>query len=205
MNKLHYKINAPKNPLVEDFVIPPNKIGYYILDADVVREEVKDFYSKQLGLDVAMVVLFSRPQRQAWPLRDNQGVIHSDIQWNNNQWEQLYYGVNYELTTEPSRLSWWAVAEPAVYPPTPNPVTRDDLLKGIHYGQRNNLLALNDSYLKLDSVDITDEPVLVNTAVPHSVEYAGQGMDRWAVSLRFTRQVDSWADAVELFKDIIVE
>lgn len=189
--------------MVEGFVIPPNKIGYYILDADVIRNEVREFYRDTLGLDISMVILFSRPQRQEWPLRDNQGVIHSDIQWNNNQWEQLYYGVNYELTTEPSKLSWWAVKDPAIYPPTPNPVTRDDLLKGIHYGQRNNLLALNDNYAKLDSVYITDEPVLVNTAQPHSVEYAGQGMDRWAVSLRFDRRVDSWDTAVDIFKSII--
>jgi hypothetical protein len=203
MNKLYYKISAPKNPMVEDFVIPPNKIGYYILDADVIRDEVRSFYLDKLGLDISMVILFSRPQRQQWPLRDNQGVIHSDIQWNNDQWQQLYYGVNYELTTEPSKLSWWDVKDTPIYPPHPDPVTRDDMLKGIHYGQRNNLLALTDNYCRLDSVLINDEPVLVNTAQPHSVEYAGQGMDRWAVSLRFNRSVNSWEEAVDLFKSVI--
>jgi len=203
MNKLYYKISAPKNPMVEDFVIPPNKIGYYILDADVIRREVREFYSEKLGLDIAMVVLFCRPQRLAWPARNNQGVIHSDIQWNNDHWQQLYYGVNYELTSEPSKLSWWSTTDTPVYPPQPDPVTRDDMLRGIHYGQRNNFAALNDAYTNLGSVMINDEPVLVNTAQPHSVEYAGQGMDRWAVSLRFNRSVNSWEEAVDLFKSVI--
>jgi hypothetical protein len=205
MNKLHYKINAPKNPLVEGFQLPAPKIGYYILGPEVVSGQLKDYFKDTLGLTVTLAVVFPRPHQQPWPGRENQGVIHSDVTWANNQWTPIHYAVNYELTPTTSTLSWWSTTDEPVYLAPPNPVTHDDLLRGIHYGQRNNFKPLHAGYKRLDSVVIGTDPVLVNTSLPHSVDYAGQQENRYGVSIRFDRPVDNWEQAVELFKDVIVE
>jgi hypothetical protein len=205
MNKLHYKINAPKNPMAADFELPAPRIGYYILGPEVVSDEFKTYFKDRLNLTVELAVVFPRPQQQSWPGRQNQGVIHSDVTWDNGRWRDLHYAVNYELTPTVSTLSWWETTDEPVYLPTPNPVTHDDLLRGIHYGQRNNFKPLHAGYKRLDSAEIGAEPVLVNTSTPHSVDYAGRAEARYGVSIRFSEQVANWAEAVELFKDIIVE
>lgn len=204
MSKLYYRLDAPGNPLAADFKFPPPKIGYYILAGSVVKPELHEYFRDTLNLSIDLAVLFCRTSWPSMPGRQDQGVIHSDVTWNNNQWEQLYYAVNYEVTPYVSTLSWWETTDTPVYPPVPNPVTHDDLLRGIHYGSRSNMSPLHSGYRKIDSVDISDQATLVNTNLPHSVDYAGRAEQRWGLSIRFDRKVSDWSEAVELFEKIIL-
>lgn len=203
--KLFYKLNAPSNPIVEDFKFPienPPPSGYWIYGPSIVKEEVKDYFLKTTGLNVSLAVLFCRLNMPAYVNRNNQGVIHSDITWNNG-WEQMYYAVNWELFDTTSKLSWWETSENKIYPPDPNPVTLSDSLRGIHYGKRSNMEPLNSNYRKIDSVVIDGNPTLVNTALPHSVDYFGYNKKRWALSIRFDKKVSNWDESVLFFESII--
>lgn len=204
--KLYYKIDAPINPLIDNFTFPtedPPPSGYWIYDSEIVRSEIKQYFSDKLGLNINLAVLFCRLPRKIFQLRENQGVIHSDVTFSNNKWEQMYYAVNWELFNTSSVLSWWETTDVEVYPPLPSIPTNSDLLRGIHYGKRSNLEPLNSNYRRIDSATIDSYPTLVNTACPHSVDYYGTSQKRWALSIRFDKKVLAWEEAVNLFKDII--
>jgi hypothetical protein len=203
--KLHYKLNLKLSPLKDNFQFPQPRLDYYIMEPDILSEEIL-IYFKSLGLDVSMCILFSRMPFNSNPNQKNQGIIHSDVTWNGTSWESLYYAINYELTDSASTLSWWDVPDTPIYPETPVKVQHSDRLRGIHYGKRNNLNPVISNYKLLDSVRIPkDQPVLVNTQIPHSVDYFGQATQRWGLSIRFEQKVQNWQQGIEYFKKDISE
>ena len=214
MEKLYRYLEGPISPLIDGFEFPSAKLGYYVYDDSIINSHVRDYYLKLLGLNISIAILFCRPPRAPgpnphipWPkdARENQGFIHSDISWVDGHWERFYYAVNYEVSSSVSKLTWWETTDEEVYPPDPDPPTFYDKLHGIHFGQRSNLDPLHSGYKKIDSLEVGNFPVLINTIVPHSADYGGLNSLRWGLSLRFNRQVSSWEEAVELFRPIIKE
>jgi hypothetical protein len=201
--KLHYKLNLPKNPLVENFQFPTLRVGYLIKDPSILSSELIEALAKK-DFIVDFAVLFCRipvPKSQA---RMNQGLIHSDVTWSNGEWKSIYYGINYEVTDNVSELSWWETSDTPIMPDEPETVTIDDTLRGVHYGYRNNMDPINDNYKRLDSTLILG-PTLVNTHVPHSINYYGVSKPRWGLSIRLKNEYGNWENSVDAFKELIQE
>lgn len=201
--KLHYKLDLPQQPLVDHFTFPEPQFGYIIYQQDILSNNLIAELAKN-GFLVDFAVLFCRKPQYPNPQRMNQGVIHSDVTFVDGQWQPIYYGINYELTNTVSKLSWWETTDEPVLPKTPEIITVDDSLRGIHYGKRNNMDPINENYKCLDSVTVTG-PMLVNTNIPHSVDYSGQAEIRWGLSVRLKNKFSNWENSVDAFKNLIIE
>ena len=201
--KLHYKLDLPSQPLVDDFKFPQPQFGYIIYQQDILSDQLIAALARR-GFLVDFAVLFCRKPQYPNASRMNQGVIHSDVTFVNGKWQPIYYGINYELTNSDSELSWWETTDTPVMPTTPEVVTLDDTLRGVHYAKRNNMDPINDNYKRLDSTVIKG-PTLVNTNLPHSVDYCGQAELRWGLSIRLKNQYSNWESSVDAFKELITE
>lgn len=201
--KLHYKLDLPRQPLIDNFIFPPPQLGYRIYQQDILSDALIAALAKN-GFLVVFAVLFCRQPQYTNAQRMNQGFIHSDITLVEGRWEPMYCGINYELTNSDSELSWWETTEEPIMPPIPKVATLDDRLRGVHYAKRNNMDPINANYKRLDSVVIKD-PTLVNTTVPHSVDYLGQAEIRWGLSVRLKNNFSSWENSVDVFKGLIIE
>lgn len=201
--KLHYKLNLPEQPLVNNFEFPQPQFGYIIYQQDILSDALIAALAKN-GFLIDFAVLFCRRPQYPNPQRMNQGVIHSDVTYVDGEWKPIYYGINYELTNTTSELSWWETTDEALLPKIPEVITIDDTLRGIHYGKRNNMDPIGGNYKRLDSVAIKG-PTLVNTNLPHSVDYSGQAEIRWGLSIRLKNQYNNWENSVNAFKNLIIE
>lgn len=201
--KLHYKLNLPKNPMAENFEFPPVQYGYYIEKSSVLSSELIEALAKK-DFIVDFAVLFCRMSFSANPLRQNQGIIHSDVGLSDGKWKSIYFGINYEITDTVSELTWWETSEIPIMPVSPEVVTIDDNLRGVHYGKRNNLDPINSNYKRLDTALILG-PTLVNTNLPHSVDYFGNPKQRWGLSIRLKNEYGNWEKSVDAFRDLILE
>jgi|LauGreDrversion4_2_1035121.scaffolds.fasta_scaffold00348_24 hypothetical protein len=201
--KLYHKLNLPLQPLVDNFTFPPAQFGYIIKQPDILSNQLIAALARHDFL-VDFTVLFCRKPQYPNVQRMNQGIIHSDVTFVEGKWEPIYCGINYELTNLDSKLSWWETTEEPIMPAIPAVVTLDDTLRGVHYAKRNNMDPINDSYKCLDSV-VINGPTLVNTSVPHSVDYMGQSETRWGLSIRLKNKFTSWENSVDRFKELISE
>lgn len=194
MEKLYYRLNIPFSPLVNNFIYPKETVGYTIEDSSILNPLLVNFLKDQ-GLDISMAVIFCRPAIPPIKKDQTQGVVHSDIGLKNNLWEEIHFGINFELSDSVSRLSWWNVDGERIFPPIPNTQTINDKLRGIHYDKAKN-------YNLIDFVDIGKQATLVNTNVPHSVNYFGEIKTRWGLSIRFEKNY-TWDEAVSFFRPLI--
>ena len=201
--KLHYKLDLPLQPLAENFTFPEAQFGYIIKQPDILSDQLIAALARHNFL-VDFAVLFCRRPQYPNAQRMNQGVIHSDVTFIEGSWQPIYCGINYELTNSNSELSWWETTDEAVMPAVPEVVTLDDTLRGVHYAKRNNMDPINDNYKCLDSL-VVKGPTLVNTNIPHSVDYMGQAEIRWGLSIRLKNKFSSWENSVDAFKGLIVE
>jgi hypothetical protein len=201
--KLHYRLDLPSQPLIDNFIFPAPQLGYLIYRQDIISDELIAALAKK-GFLIDFAVLFCRKPQYSNAQRMNQGIIHSDVTFVEGRWEPIYCGINYELTNHDSKLSWWETTEEPIMPAIPAVVTLDDTLRGVHYAKRNNMDPINDSYKCLDSVVIKG-PTLVNTSIPHSVDYMGQAEIRWGLSIRLKNKFASWENSVDTFKELISE
>jgi len=199
--KLHYKLDLPLQPLADNFKFPTPQFGYLIYQQDILSDALITALAKK-GFLIDFTVLFCRKPQYPNAQRMNQGVIHSDVTFVDGQWKPIYYGINYELTNPDSKLSWWETTDEPIMPAIPTVITLGDTLRGVHYAKRNNMDPINN-YKCLDSAVIKG-PTLVNTNIPHSVDYYGQEEIRWGLSIRLKNQYYSWEHSVDAFETLII-
>jgi hypothetical protein len=200
MIKLYHKLNIFLNPLVENFSYSSlPRINYTISNSDILNPELVEFLHSN-GFDVSMAIIFYRPGIKPIRGQQTQGVVHSDITFDHNKWKEIHYGINFELSDSISRLSWWNVEGTKIFPPIPLKESPDDKLRGVHYVKNKDADTIN--YSLIDFVDIGKQATLVNTNVPHSVNYFGQDTTRWGLSIRF-KQDYTWDEAVAHFENLI--
>jgi hypothetical protein len=200
MKKLYYKLNISLNPLKENFTYSDiSGMNYTIRDPDILNPALVDLLQSN-GFDASMAVIFYRPGIKPIRGQQTQGVVHSDITFDHNTWKEIHYGINFELSESVSRLSWWNIEGAKVFPPIPINESVNDKLRGIHYVKNEGTDKIN--YSLIDFVDISNQATLVNTNIPHSVNYFGQDKTRWGLSIRF-KQDYTWDEAVAHFENLI--
>lgn len=167
---------------------------------EVLTDEVQDIFNDlKIKLGCLTFFHFSKiPRGQRYAL------LHSDIVLNENNWTPVTCSINWELTEDNAKFCWYNTTRGPCYPDNP----RDFNLtpQGIHFTRRDQLGIFPETDTLIESVDTLENPLLLRTNVPHQV-YSEDKSDksRFAVSLRFDPDFDTWDNAVEFFKPITKE
>jgi hypothetical protein len=133
-------------------------------------------------------------------------IIHTDVFKRNSEWVKVPFAINTEITDTPVDFKWFDAPLIEVYPPDKD---TDDIgylsANGIHYGVRYQpgISTAPKECSLLDYITLNqNESVLVNTSIPHGVEYS-QYNDRLNISFRFKfEDIPTWESALKHFKPL---
>jgi hypothetical protein len=207
--KNHCKIKLPdtliKNrELLEQFVpTPPMDYGFFEPNA-VLSDELLAVFD-QLKIKARSVVVFGHKPNTI-PTKERR-LIHTDVMnKTGTEWNKIVCGINWELYEHTiTDFHWWDMsALPEVWP---TPLTTPQAYHGlnsIHYGHRLKF-GMDPSGILLDTTVIThNTPTLVRTNVPHQTAFNTRGEPRLSLSVRFHETWDTWEEALEIFKPLII-
>jgi hypothetical protein len=203
-NNYYYRLDLPNNPLKASPQYDPARSMANVIfpqSRDIISDETISIF-ESIGLDVKCGICFMRRPSSLNPVRKNQSIIHTDWRYEGEQMVPWYFGVNYEIVPQTrTTMSWWESTAPLKYPKRdPNNINLCSLI----YGDILNPVT-DKEYTKLESVEISTVPTLVNTSIPHSVNLYGSKDLRISLSIRFNNQVSSWEEGVKLFDKLIIE
>lgn len=201
------KLRLPSNPVKDMKIIENTNVqgGYnLVLPGQILSDEIMDIF-KTMGLRPKFVSLFGRNDHNG-----TQGtrMIHADIGLNQqNQWQKLLFGINWEVTGHHNIFSWWDMSKfKECWPDEPLP-KKYDYLNGIHYVKRLNL-GIPEGAVKLQEVEI-DQPTLVRTDLPHATVYKATEHvtgNRIGLSVRFFEDdFKTWEDVYTFFKKYSID
>jgi hypothetical protein len=205
--KNYYYLKLPANPLkdVNSLIEKHSKQvdlydPYTMEPKEILIDSILQTLSN-IGLNINFIVFFKTYNS---PGDQDLRTIHSDIKWNGTEWEDLPFGINWEISDRlAATFQWWDMsAYPKLYPIEKlRSMETFAKLAGIHYGQRH-VAGVPPQAILLDQADLLPGATLVRTDIPHSIIY--KGFNRMSISIRFKENI-SWNDAVELFKPLMIQ
>ena len=132
-------------------------------------------------------------------------LIHYDVAFENGAWKKNIAAINWNLTASRSTMCWYDVHGEIEVEPEPNPKDEPPewyfCLNGVHFGFRRNMDIPEDKITCLESAEIYGA-TLVRTDIAHAIINADTS-GRWALSVRFDPDFESWADAVNAFRPVL--
>lgn len=206
MSNYYRRLRLSNNPIADFFDIDQYaytkrllRYSQVMFPKDILKNEIlNDLHS--IGLDVSHTVLFSKPTGR----REDVSMMHTDINWDYNEkkWVKELFSVNWELTNTQTRLSWWKTSRQEVFPEFIDSAISPE---GIHYGDRFLLGIFPDTDIRLDSLLMTNSPVLLKTNEPHTVDVLPNDLinTRLSLSVRFKNKFKDWDSVLEKFNSII--
>ena len=210
---MNYKhLNLPPNPIKTTFdmnsILPElikrsgEKAGYVEYNPnEVLTAEVLQIF-ESVDLLPSIAIMFCVPL----PRSKDLALIHSDVESiRHTAWKKVVCSVNWELTPNVSpKFSWYETTRKPVMPEK-RCLSREDIkLFGIHYENRRQFGFYPNHDTLIESVNTNTGALLVRTDIPHSIEIDDTSPEfRFAISVRFKNKMQSWDDAVELFKPLI--
>lgn len=126
--------------------------------------------------------------------------IHYDVGFVNDAWKKNIAAANWNLTSSKSTMCWYEVDEFEVPPdqnPTDEPPPWYFCLNGVHYGFRRDMDIPEDKVKCLECAEIYGATP-VRTDIAHAIINADTS-GRWALSVRFEPNFETWDDAVKAF------
>lgn len=215
----HKNLNFPNSPIRTEnlrqlLINKKNKRGkrsYIYVDQnfkDYLTTDITNIF-QSLNIFPNTLVIFGHVNDANYKQKS---LVHSDIIYQNEKWYDIPCAINWEITNTMANFYWWDVKDSKkCYPPPWSeeeylpPMGSDYYLErvlgsGIHYKKWLN--NETDDYSVLEnSILNKNNPMLIRTDVPHSVEYANY-VDRISISLRFSlTQIPDWKSALEIFKN----
>jgi hypothetical protein len=166
----------------------------------VLTDEVQDIFN-DLKIKISCLTFF---HFATLPRDQRHGLLHSDIVLKENIWTPVTCSVNWELTGDDVEFCWYNTTREPCYPTDPKEFNLNP--QGIHFTNRGQLGIFPETDTLIESVNTLENPLLLRTNVPHQV-YSTNKSDksRFAVSIRFEPDFDTWENAVEFFKPITKE
>lgn len=196
----YHRLNLVGAPLVHNDLTAYTQNEYNFfedLDNFLAPELLEQF--KRIGLTPSVAIVFSLNYSSRTE-EDSSRFVHSDLTWNNNRWQSVPFGINWELNSDvSSTVSWYDVSGCIQHLPPADPVHPWTHLSGIFYQGSPRVI----EQARIDSRQ-NSSPVLFNTSVPHAVSFATTAPYRCGLSVRFSLdQVATWDSAVNKFQDFI--
>lgn len=206
----YYKLKLPTNPIKR----MPNEIasqdGQILKDPQLeLTDEVLSIFN-QLDIIPSALFYFCKGDTAS---SATERVLHNDLTrgdpepWHPDDdpaaktWNPIICGVNWELTGSVTEFTFWDPANlTACWPVRQGLPLKYDYLNSVHYIKRGNYGIPPEARL-LDSVELTGQPTLVRTEIPHVTTYTGPNI-RIGASLRFKQNWSTWDEAVEKFKPL---
>lgn len=197
-------LDLPENPLPPHFRLPraTARNHYTILRANEIlnRATLRCFH--ELGLKPGNAALL---YKRAGSL----GIIHTDVGLDNGRWRKNVAAINWNLSGADSVMRWYEINMPGVEPDLA--VAHQEglwyrALNGIHFGFVGSRVRKNlpRSKVRLLAASPISSATLVRTDIPHAVENTDPAKARWALSVRFEPDFESWSEAVEAFRPLLV-
>jgi hypothetical protein len=203
--KNYHRLALPTNLFKNTEFLKPKKYasGYTVTQnyQELLSDDLLSVF-QSLNLKIKCIIVFSVNDSSTSP---EHRMVHSDVYFENNVWNPYTCGINWEINNTTNKIMWWDTKDAPAIPPhimeKYHPVFKR--LAGIHYGDRRVQFG-EGNYKKLDEVNIKNQPVLIRTNIPHSTVYHSETDLRVSVSIRFEEHWDTWEQAVEIFKPLIV-
>lgn len=173
-----------------DYVWPVSKyykIFYTKIDKIFTPQWIQVFNNIDYRLE--SVLLFYRPEKSVMV------NAHIDMYESEGNMYGFPFALNFAIGGEQSQMTWYSgdIIQDVLNAPPVKPCTPETPYKSWPI-----------SKLKpIDSVQISNEIVLVNTAVPHAVDMKESIKDRWCISVRLGkkwRQDVTWQEIIEKCK-----
>jgi len=200
----HRALALPENPLPRSFRLPDAAEGnhYSILRPEEILNPATLRCFGELGLKPCDAALF---YKRAGSL----GVIHTDVSLHEGQWRKNVAAVNWNLSGADSLMRWYEVKTPGAEPDASIAEQEDEwyrTLNGIHFGYVGSKTRKNLPRNKVRQLAASPigAPTLVRTNVPHNVENTDAEKGRWALSVRFEQDFECWAEAVDVFRPLLI-
>jgi hypothetical protein len=192
----YLKLNLPKNPINNEFVLEFNGDDFWHIYTDVEKVLSKEILEcfKLLDLHPAHVVIFSSKN----PHRTN-GLLHTDLENHLGDWKPVSCAINWELNQTISMIEWHDTSNCVEYWPTTSSLESAyplNYLQAIRY----SIGSVIEEEIELDSKEF---PILFRTNKAHSITYKTTDTHRFMASVRFNiDQIESWEKAVSIFSKI---
>jgi hypothetical protein len=173
---------------------------------DFLSEELLDAFRQQCNITPKYFLLFPSYPGQ-------KGFLHSDVYYEDNKWNTVPCGINWDVGSTESIIQWHAPIEPVeeILPRfTPyDPVWREHGLNNKvsaakFYGERDS--KDTSKFKIIDSLIIDGNPRLFRTDIPHQVIHTNSNniSQRICISIRFgLEDISTWERALEIFKPIM--
>jgi hypothetical protein len=213
----HRILNIPNSPVTQtglEILLDKKRHKkyrpYLLIDQnfkDYLNPELSNIFSL-LKIFPDVLIVFGHLDDENFQMKS---VVHSDIRYQNGNWVDVPFSINWEITDTVVDINWWDVAgEKKCYPPPYDsqqylpPVESDQFItrflgSGIHYGEWNK--SYPETYDLLENCKMKrSNPLLIRTDIPHSVSYS-KLKNRISISLRFPiEEIPDWKSALEVFK-----
>ena len=195
-------LDLPADPLKPGFRRPraSRSNHYAVFNAEEILTEATLSRFHALGLRLGTAALFHKKP-------GSMGIIHDDVALHDGRWRKNVAAINWNLSGADSLMRWYRIAAPGNVPDPEPPADAGPwyrTLNGIHYGffgarERENLPT---NQVEILAEAFIGSATLVRTNLPHAVENTDPTRGRWALSVRFEPDFNSWAAANAALKPL---
>lgn len=201
-NQLFHKfLNLTGTPLKDGFTLDEGA------DSDHNHYSIhrpEEILSASLLNQLAAIKLTASNVALFFKIPNSRSLIHYDVGYVDGKWKKNVAAINWNLSATKSTMCWYEVDEVEVEPdPDPKEETPPWYfsLNGVHFGYRRNMDIPSEKVRCLESAAVRGA-ALVRTDVAHAVVNADT-TGRWALSVRFEPDFESWDHAVSAVAPLI--